>query len=188
MTQRKGKSVERRRRAEETERWVQDGERHVNFADQSDVGREPHLPTSDGENSAAPSHASFETEWNALVEQHRVARRALHDIENKMWELQYSRHQISTEVSSTCCLHAAGFDPDTEEIENGAPELESEVDNLEGVGGEQVELDVNDEEEEWMKEVRRGQNIWARFNRHSQPRPRSTRKRHEQKPMTPIQE
>lgn len=176
MAQKKEKSSERTNRAEEIKQWVQEGKRHVTCTDKAaNVGTGPYPPPSDGENDATQTGSSFETKWNELVEQHRAARHALHEIENKMWEMQYSRQQMSTAGPSAPrpqSSHPDNPDTDSRGILSEALGLYNDMAKLGIAHQEQVESEDIDLEQQRRKELKQAQNIWARFDRHSQPRHR----------------
>jgi hypothetical protein len=177
MPQKKEKSSERTNRAGENKQWVREGKRHVTFADEAaNVGPGPYPPPPDDENNATQTDPSFEAKWNALVEQHRAARHALHEIENKMWEMQYSRQQMSTERPSAHrpqSSHPNSPNADSRGILSEALGLYNDMAKLEIAHQEQVDLgDIDLEEQQRRKELQQAQNIWARFDRHSQPRHR----------------
>lgn len=179
MGQKKERSSGRTNRAEHIKQWVQEGKRHVTFIDRAaNIGTGPYPPPSDDENKATQTDPSFETEWKELVEQHRAARHALHEIENKMWEMQYSRQQMSTGGPSAPRPQSShSNNPDTDTNSRGtlveALGLYNDMAKLGIAHQEQAELeDIDLEEQQRRKEIKQAQNIWARFDRHSMPRGR----------------
>lgn len=177
MTQTKEADSELTKRAEEIKQWVKEVKRHVTFADEAtNVGTGLHPPPPNDENNATQTDPSFEEKWNALVEQHRAARHALNEIENKMWEMQYNRQQMLTAGPSAPRSQSSlpnSPDTDTRGILSEAPWLYNDMAKLEVAQQEQVELgDIDMEEQQRRKEEKEARNIWARFNQHSQPRKR----------------
>jgi hypothetical protein len=93
-----------------------------------------------------------------------------------MWEMQYSRQQMSTERPSAHrpqSSHPNSPNADSRGILSEALGLYNDMAKLEIAHQEQVDLgDIDLEEQQRRKELQQAQNIWARFDRHSQPRHR----------------
>ncbi|RSL61021.1 hypothetical protein CEP54_006483 [Fusarium duplospermum] len=144
-----------------TKQWVQEG---------------PYPPPPDDEDKAIQDDISFQVRWNTLVGHHRATRHMLQNIENEMWEMQYSRQEMLTEGPSAHRPQSPTPEystADARAIRERMLELEKEAKQLGILDKGKAELrdiDPEPEEEKRRREQREAQNIWARFDRHSLPR------------------